>query len=228
VTVDLFADFVKETGYDVGSKCNSWEDANYLERSGVSFRNPGFPQDGSYPAVCLNWNDAKAYVAWLSKSTGKSYRLLTEAEWEYVARAGTTTRYFFGDDENAFCRYGNGADQTAKNNIAETKQKQWEFLACSDGYAYTAPVGSFLPNPFGLYDMHGNAWQWVEDCWHENYQGAPTDGSSWTTGDCGRRVYRGGSWDFSPWGLNSATRWSDFAQLRGNDVSFRVARTLSP
>jgi formylglycine-generating enzyme required for sulfatase activity len=192
VTVDQFADFVTETGYDAGSKCRMFsvrEDGKFEERSG-SWRNPGFTQGGSHPAVCLNWNDATAYVDWLARKTGKTYRLLTEAEWEYAARArtepGTYPRYSFGNDEKDLCRYGNGADQTAKSSIPNAKD--WTVAPCNDGYAYTSPVGSFAANGFALYDMQGNASQWTEDCWHDTYAGASSDGSAWTTGDCGGRV----------------------------------------
>ncbi len=129
---------------------------------------------GRRPAVRVSWKDAKAYVEWLSKETGRPYRLLSEAEWEYACRAGTTTRFWWGDDitpENA--NYGGGG------NLGKT-----------------AEVGSYPPNPWGLYDMHGNVWEWVEDCWNDGYQEAPVDGSAWTSGDCGRRVLRGGSWDY--------------------------------
>jgi formylglycine-generating enzyme len=182
VTVNQFAEFVKETGYDPGSKCWINEKGNKVEeQSGRSFRNPGFTQTGAYPAVCLNWYDAKAYAAWLAKKTGKSYRLLTEAEWEYAARGRTSSgsypRFFFGDDEDDMCRYGNTADQTFMSKFGQGKN--WSFFNCRDDYVYTAPAGSFQPNAFDLYDMHGNAYQWVEDCWHDNYQGAPTDGSAW-------------------------------------------------
>jgi formylglycine-generating enzyme required for sulfatase activity len=223
VTIDQFADFVKEAGYDAGSKCWTFEDR--------SFRNPGFPQTGAHPAVCLNWDDARAYVAWLSKKTGKPYRLLTEAEWEYAARArtepGSYPSYFFGDNENDMCRYGNGADQTAKSEIAGAKD--WTtFMNCSDGYAYTAPVGSFRANAFGLFDVHGNAWQWLEDCWHENYQNAPTDGSAWISGDCSRRVLRGGSWSSNPRYLRAAIRYRYTSDFRSLDSGFRLGRTITP
>jgi formylglycine-generating enzyme required for sulfatase activity len=229
VTVDQFAGFVTETGYDAGSKCQTIESGK-LEAEGRSWRNPDFAQTGTHPAVCLSWNDAKAYVAWLAKKTGKSYRLLTEAEWEYAARAGTTTRYFFGDEEKNFCRYGNGADQTAKSKIIG--RQYLNIVPCSDGYAYTAPVGSFSPNGFGLYDMLGNAEQWVEDCPHENYQGAPSDGSAWTSGDCSRRMLRGGSWRHNPWFLRAAVRGGPGpaegspTDRRSYLVGFRLGRTL--
>jgi formylglycine-generating enzyme required for sulfatase activity len=160
------------------------------------------------PAIFVSWDDAKAYVTWLSMMTGKTYRLLTEAEWEYAARAGTTTAYYWGDEigkENANC-VGCGS--------------QW------DG-RQTSPVGSFKPNAFGLYDMAGNVWQWVEDCWHVTYRGAPTDSSAWTSGDCSIRGVRGGSWNYDAGYVRSASRSWNSVPGRGNLVGFRVARTLN-
>jgi formylglycine-generating enzyme required for sulfatase activity len=214
VTADQFAAFVAESGYDAGS----------------CWRNPGFPQNGSYPAVCVDWNDAKAYVAWLARKTGKTYRLLTEAEWEYAARArtepGAYPRYSFGDDEKDLCRYGNGADQTAKSSVAGITGP---VAPCNDGYAYTSPVGSFAANGFGLYDMQGNAWQWTEDCWNDSYAAAPSDGSVWTYGDCGSRVLRGGSWRSVPGGgLRAADRFWGTPVNRSSVGGFRLGRTLTP
>ncbi len=226
VTVDQFAAFVADTGYDAGSNCIVWQDGKWNAQSGHSWRNPGFSQNDSHPVVCVTWNDTKAYVAWLSKKTGKTYRLLTEAEWEYAARAGTTTRYNFGDDGNAMCRHGNGADQTAKSS--DPGASGWATASCSDGYAYTAPVGRFSANAFGLHDIHGNVWEQTEDCWNENYTGAPRDGSAWTSGDCRRHVVRSGSWWNLPQILRAAMRDGPFADARGSFVGFRVGRTLNP
>jgi formylglycine-generating enzyme required for sulfatase activity len=213
VTVDQFAAFVATTGYDAGSECR---DVYNYQAEGRSWRNPGFPQAGSHPAVCLNWNDAKAYVDWLARTTGKPYRFLTEAEWEYAARArtqpGAYPRYSFGDDEKDLCRYGNDA------NVA----------SCDDGYAYTSPVGSFAANGFGLYDMQGNALQWTADCYHDSYNGAPSDGSAWTAGGCSSRVARGGSWYLGPAYLRAAGRDGTAPDVRYNGYGFRVARTLTP
>jgi formylglycine-generating enzyme required for sulfatase activity len=230
VRVDQFAAFAAETGYDAGSKCWTFEGGKYEERSDRSWRNPGFTQGGSHPAVCVNWNDAKAYVAWLARKTGNTYRLLTEAEWEYAARArtepGAYPRYLFGNEEKDLCRYGNGADQTAKSSIAGAKD--WTVAPCNDGYAYTSPVGSFAANGFGLYDMQGNAWQWTQDCYHDSYTGAPSDGGAWTAGDCGRGVIRGGAWSDYPVFLRSANRIWCTTDFRFYDLGFRVARTLTP
>jgi formylglycine-generating enzyme required for sulfatase activity len=159
------------------------------------------------PVINVTWHDAQQYVAWLSKMTGKAYRLLTEAEWEYAARAGTTTAYFWGDDigkGNANCA-GCGS--------------QWDSQQ-------TAPTGSFAANPFGLHDMHGNVWEWVEDCYQRTYNGAPTAGSAWISDDCINRVVRGGSWIDRPLDLRSAYRGGYSPVTRDDSIGFRVGRTL--
>jgi formylglycine-generating enzyme required for sulfatase activity len=227
VTVDQFAAFVKETGRDMGSTCDVWEKGKWSERPGRSWRDPGFAQSGTHPVACVSWDDAKAYVAWLSARTGKPYRLPSEAEWEYAARAGTTTRFHFGNDEKDFCRHGNGADRTAQKDVPGAKK--WTVLACQDGHAYTAPTGSFATNGFGLHDMHGNLWEWTEDCWHDSYAGAPADGSAWTTGgDCKVRVLRGGSWGYPPRYLRTAVRGQIPTAYRYVNDGFRVVLTLAP
>ena len=222
VTRDQFDAFVNNSGHDAGSKCWTYENKEVKERTGRSFRNPGYKQGGNEPVVCIDWNDAKAYVAWLSKKTGKTYRLLSEAEWEYVARAGTTTRFSFGYNEADLCRHGNGADRTAKKTY-----KNLTVANCTDNYLHTTPVGVFAANRFGLHDMHGNVWEWVEDCRHGSYNGAPRDGSAWTSGgNCARRVLRGGSWGGRPRNLRSAYRDGDGTDYRNSINGLRVARTL--
>ena len=165
--------------------------------------------------IYVSWDDTKAYVKWLSEKTVKRYRLLREAEWEYAARAGTTTPFHFGStistsqaNYDGNHTYGGGAKGLYRKK--------------------TVPVGSFPANGFGLHDVHGNIWEWVEDCWNRNYKGAPSDGSAWTSGDCSRRVLRGGSWLSFPWLLRSAYRKRGGAGHRGHGFGFRVARTLSP
>ena len=164
---------------------------------------------GSRPVVNVSWVDAQAYVRWLSRATGKKYRLPSESEWEYVARAGTTTEYWWGNDVG---RNRANCDRCGS---------RWD-------NERTAPVGSFSPNAFGLQDVHGNVWEWVEDCWNESYNGAPSDGSAWTSGECGRRVLRGGSWYNGPWNLRSAVRFRFTTGSRLSVLGFRVARTLTP
>src|SRR5215471_1861164 len=212
ITRGEFTTFVRETNHATGDKCWTFEDGKSEERTSRSFHNPGFAQDDQHPVVCVNWDDAKAFATWLSNKTGKIYRLLSEAEREYATRAGSTTRYTFGNVEKSLCRYGNVADQTAKRSIKGAEK--WTIADCDDGYAYTAPVGKFTANAFGIHDVHGNVWDWTEDCWHDNYQGAPTNASAWTSGDCSKRVIRGSSWFGYPRYLRSAGRFCEDAMGR--------------
>jgi formylglycine-generating enzyme required for sulfatase activity len=232
ITVDQFAAFVSETNYDAGTKCLSFDygQGKWEERPGHSWRNPGFSQDGTHPAVCLNWNDAKAYADWLARKTGKDYRLLSETEWEYAARGQTEPRrdprYSFGDDEKDLCRYGNGADLAWKG----VTERTWPIAPCDDGYAYTSPVGAFEANNFGLFDMRGNAWQWTEDCYRDNYtyRDTPLYGEAWTDENCRDHVIRGGSWTNIPSLLRAAARHPSPTMNRFDNIGFRVGRTLGP
>ncbi len=224
VTKGEFADFVEATGYDTGNTCSvPDEEGGLKERSGFGWRNPGYAQTDRHPVVCVNWEDAKKYVEWVSRETGQFYRLLSEAEWEYVARAGTTTKWYWGESEMGQCRYANGADlQMKKHN------SKWMVVECDDGYYQTAPVGSFQANAFGVFDTAGNVWEWVEDCHNANYKGAPTDGRAWISGDCTHRVMRGGSWHHYSGHVRSAFRdWYDL-DFQSFEDGVRVARTLTP
>ena len=236
VTRAEYAAFVSVTGHDVSGGCEVLgydADDRRIEwpRDGnASWRSPGFTQGGDHPVVCVNWRDAQAFVEWLSRETGARYRLPSEAEWEYAARAGTTTGRWWGDEAGTQqCEYANVADATYEQEVLRRfVDGDWNGGAeCTDGSARTAPVGSFSPNDFGLHDVLGNVWEWVEDCWHETYARAPAGGSAWTSGgDCGRRVLRGGSWFDLPRFLRSANRlWSITGNRRGN-AGFRVSRTL--
>ena len=162
---------------------------------------------GRQPVVDVSWQDTQAYVAWLSKKTDKAYRLLTEAEWEYAARAETSTRYPWGDAPGSSLANFDGSGSRWSN-------KQ------------TAPVGSFTANGFGLHDMIGNVWEWTQDCWNNDYLGAPTDGSAWASGNCGVRVVRGGSWLNSAVIARVANRFGLVPAIRLNFLGFRLARTL--
>ena len=163
--------------------------------------------------INVSWNDAKIYLAWLSRKTGKPYRLLTEAEREYVTRAGTTTPFWWGSTIST------GQANSDGNEIYPGGVKgEWR--------RQTVPVHSFEPNPWGLFQVHGNVWEWVEDCWNENYVGAPSDGSAWVAGNCRRRVMRGGSWFNKP--VDAAAREENDAGFRYHSYGFRVARALAP
>ena len=218
VTVGQYTDFVREMRYKT---------ANCYYPENQSWDNPGFDQTNNHPVVCVSWDDASAYTDWLSVKTGHQYRLLTESEWEYAARAGTTTAYHFG--------------RKILDNMAQYDS------------AGTAKVGIFHANAFGLYDMHGNVWEWVEDCWHDDYTNAPTNGSAWLSGcrkgiegDCEGysgdplrlckelvverelRVLRSGSWNYGAVNLRSAIRGRYATTSRLYNYGFRVARTLTP
>lgn len=166
------------------------------------------------PVINVSWNDAQEYVQWLSRQTGRAYRLLSESEWEYVARAGTTTEFSTGD-----CLSTNQANFNGN----------YEFNGCGKSGVYlqkTQPVGSYAANPWGLHDVHGNVWEWTQDCKFTNYTNAPTDGSARMTGNCPTRVLRGGSWDSEPANARSANRGNDAPAFRGYSLGLRVARTL--
>jgi len=226
VTRGEFAYFIEETGHSTGP-CVYWDmEIGYIRRGyDLDLHNPKHRnrQTGEHPMTCVSWDDAQAYVDWLRKKTGKDYRLPSESEWEYAARAGTSSRYFWGDNANLACNFANGHDETSK----QANAFNWEPLPCSDGYSSTAPVGSLEANDFSLFDMAGNLWEWVEDHYHRTYDGAPVDGSPWLSPGHSARVLRGGSWENEPRGLRSASRiWSRPAS-RLNSSGFRVALTLS-
>jgi formylglycine-generating enzyme len=223
VTRDEYAAFVRETHLADPDGCNVHEPPRWPTIRGLNWHNTGFPQTGRDPVVCVSWQETQAYLKWLSQKAGHPYRLLTEAEWEYADRAGTTTQAYWGDDPATACKYANGVDATLTERFPEVPWQ--EVIPCRDGYAFTAPVGSFAPNGFGLYDMEGNVFEWVEDCWVESFERAPADGSARTDGDCTKRVNRGGSWTSNPTGLRAAHRDEDhFEKTRVVDLGFRVAR----
>jgi len=217
VTRGEYEAFVRETSHASGDKCYTYEDDKWEERSSRSFRNPGFPQDDRHPVVCVNWHDAKAYAAWLSGKAGKTYRLLSEAEREYVTRAGTTTPFWWGTSITPRQANYNGSAEPYKGGGSKGEYRK-----------HTLPVDSFEPNPWGLYQVHGNVWDWTEDCRNDTYQGAPTDGAAWTSGNCRLRVVRGGSWGNLPQHLRSAYRLKSSTGGRGSNQGFRLARTLNP
>jgi formylglycine-generating enzyme required for sulfatase activity len=203
VTRGEFAAFISATDHKIGTGSYAWTDRGRKNDPSKSWRDPGFGQQDDHPVMCVNWHDARAYVAWLKKrSGGKAYRLLSEAEWEYCCRAGTASAYSTGERITP-----------AQANFGNTKG--------------TTSVFKFPPNAWRLRDMHGNVLEWCEDNWHDGYSGdPPTDGSVWLGGDASRRVLRGGSWYGNPRYLRSAYRNRNLHGVRDIDVGFRVARTL--
>ncbi len=188
------------------------------------------PQDegwgrGYRPVINVSWEDAQEYVRWLSRETGEAYRLLSEAEWEYVARAGTRMARYWGEGDAEQCDYANGYDAAGHAEHGFDRSR----VGCRDAWANTALVGSYRPNGFGLYDALGNVSEWTQDCWRESSwrEQPPLDGTAVDSGDCARRVVRGGAWNDEPWVLRSGFRSGDPAGNRANDLGFRIARTVN-
>lgn len=231
VSVAEFRAFVDDTKYQtdaekLGSSTVYDEDSGRtIDRRGITWRNDysGASAADNLPVIHVSWNDAKAYAQWLSARTGKRYRLPSEAEYEYALRAGTTTRYWWGDGNPT----SKIANLTGDGDKSPT-QRRWTnaFPKYSDGYWGPAPIGKFPPNPFGLRDIDGNVADWVEDCWHDNYLRAPADGRAWVNPGCERRVVRGASWGSAPDQARSAFRTSLAADARNAQVGIRVARDL--
>jgi formylglycine-generating enzyme required for sulfatase activity len=230
VTAKQFGDFVSASGYQPEAPCMEFSPPeSFTISADFNWNDTGFPQTNDAPVGCVSFFDAQAYAAWLSTISGNTYRLPTEAEWEYAARAGSTTPFYWGTDTAVVCDYANvrsaGAFTISKRQAEADVSPGFP---CDDGFAHSAPVGSFLPNAFGLYDMQGNAWEWVTDCNHKNYAGAPTDGSAWLDDrGCQFGVIRSGSY------LNLVERSSTTVRAgrpregRATNMGFRVVRVTA-
>lgn len=218
VTRAEFERFIDATGHSIGLNCDDGSPA-------MSWLDPGFAQTGSHPVVCVSFEDAQAYVAWLNTQVdGAPYRLPSEAEFELALRTDNALdAYPWGSAQDKACRYGNVADVVALEVFPS-----WFTTACDDGFAYTAPVATFAPNGLGLYDMSGNVSEWVLDCWIDSHVSGPSDGSAQLGGDCTLAVVRGGSWSTVPEGLRAFDRGADSRSARFSDLGFRVARSLDP
>ena len=219
-----FERFASDTGRKPEASCRVLGEGNAAMEgwTGLTWSLPGYVQRVNHPVVCVNWHDAKAYVEWLSAQTGKRYRLLSEAEWEYAAR-GTLTRsdYWPSDGKYPACSFGNFADTTTHDGIA------WkEHFKCTDFWWLPAPVGSYRPNQYGVYDMLGNLWEWVEDCANPGYETAPGDGRPQTCGQCEQRMLRGASWGTRPVNVRFGNRARAVADHRSVNIGIRIARDL--
>src|SRR5690606_10458495 len=231
VTVGQFRAFVNAASY-FGTAANSGGSSIYDERSGsmtdksgIDWRNDhaGKTADSNLPVIHVSWVDAKAYAEWLSEQTGKKYRLPSESEFEYALRAGSQTRYPWGDGDPTRVvgnLTGDGDRSASRRNWVNA------FKRYDDGFWGPAPVRSFEANRFGLYDMSGNVSEWVEDCWHDSYNRAPADGSAWVNPGCVQHVIRGGSWASAPDQTRSAFRLTSSAGTVNPRLGFRVARDL--
>jgi len=222
VTRDQFAAFVKATDRDMSGGCYLADGGDGKWDDNADYMHVDFQQKGNEPVICVSWGDATDYADWLSDKTGKHYRLVTEAEFEYASRAGKKTIWAWGDGNvESACRFANTMDQSGHKKYPINEASK-----CDDGFVATAPVGSFPANAFGLKDMTGNVWEWVEDCYHESYKGAPKDGSAWETDDCKERVARGGAWLENVWDNRIARRYNVDHTGRETILGFRVARDL--
>ncbi len=228
VTRGEFAAFIDSTGHKMPNQAWTYEpDAkgewSYARRDNRDWRNPGFEQTDRDPVVCVSHDDALAYIAWLNQRTGGGYRLPSEAEWEYAARAGTETTRYWGDGVEQAHLYANMADQSLRRHLGPAAAGR-SFIDSDDQYVFTSPVGSFRANGFGLHDMLGNVWEWCADMWHASYEGAPTDGSALADKGSTGRVFRGGSWYGGARGVRAAFRGWGGPTYRGGDLGFRCAR----
>ncbi len=227
VTRGQYARFVADSGHEPLPGCRVWDPAlsRFSEdgrRGWQDAATPAAPSD-DMPASCVSFADAQAYVKWLSAKSGARYRLPSEAEWEYAARAGSRTLRPWGDEAESGCDQANTYDLTA----AASYRLGWPVAGCRDGYAELAPVGSFNANAFGLHDVIGNVREWVQDCATGSYVGRPRDGRAWEwLGGCGERVLRGGSWLTPPAESRSAARAAAPAELHSGDTGLRVALDL--
>jgi formylglycine-generating enzyme required for sulfatase activity len=224
VTRGEYARFIADSGHEPQPGCRLWdaELARFSEDGRRGWRDIGAADD--WPATCVSFGDALAYVQWLSEKAGARYRLPSEAEWEYAARAGNQALRPWGDDADMGCDFANTYDLVA----AARYRLGWPETRCRDGHAELAPVGQFAANAFGLQDMIGNAREWVQDCATGSYVGRPRDGRAWEwIGGCGERIQRGGSWLTPPAESRSAWRNSAPAGDRAADTGFRVARDLA-
>jgi formylglycine-generating enzyme required for sulfatase activity len=242
ITKKQFQTYLRATNRHVASGCDTHgdgKDGNWDFVPDASWTNPGFRQRDDHPVVCVSWQDAHDYASWIAARTGQPYRLLSEAEWEYAARAGSTTAFYWGAGEDDACRFANGGDRSlvrelpAWSDAISTAQREGEpgarLLECDDGAGFTNPVGRLRPNAFGLRDMSGNVWEWIEDCYSAGpYDQHPTTGGLPDATTCDKHRARGGSWDDYPIDLRSARRTAALPlAARRNDTGFRIARDIT-
>ncbi len=228
VTHGEFDVFAEDTNFEPTVRCRVWNDKlqRYDDDDNRSWKRPGVPArpKPEHPVSCVSWQDAKAYVAWLSEKTGVAFRLPTEAEWEYAARAGSDALYPWGNNPHQGCAWVNAYDLDSR----ERYPLAWTHMACRDGHQGVAPVGSLKPNAFGLYDMLGNVWEFAEDCATKSHVGRPKDGRAWVwEGGCARIIQRGGGWMTSVARIRPGYHGDANATHRFDFGGFRVARDLS-
>ena len=234
VTLAQFRQFMTESNHQQQSMvyqgttyvgCNYFDGKRYGYVQRHSWEDPGFPQNEESPVVCVSWSDATAYAQWLSEKTGRQYRVPSTVEFEYALRAGNDTPWPWGNNPDQACDHANIADRTFSGRYPSRPN-----FDCDDGYVFVARVAQFEANAFGLYDMIGNAWEWTDDCWHDDLSKAPLDGRAYLDrddGDCDARTPKGGGWISGPGWSRAAARSKDGQHYRSYMLGFRVASALS-
>ncbi|WP_332854915.1 formylglycine-generating enzyme family protein [Duganella sp. S19_KUP01_CR8] len=229
VTVKEFAEFVHASGYPMPTKCVQMNSKKWFDDVPGTWQKHTTSSSQFEPVSCIGWNEAHAYVQWLAKATGKPYRLPSEAEWEYAARGGTSSTHYWGAKRTDACRFANVADLAAEAAIKRDydgleSKDHVGVMPCDDQSGYASVVGMYEANAYGLYDMIGNINEFVQDCYHDSYIGAPTDGSARSDGECKERVLRGGPWHWAV--FSSLERGSTEADFTGSLEGFRVALSV--
>ncbi len=216
VTIEQYSNFQTSENNSLDNGCWYFE-SGWKYSKVLNWKNPGYQQDENHPIVCVSWIDIQRFIDHINSLSKHQFRLPTEAEWEYAARANSTTTFYWGSDPKGLCTHANASDLQTLKRFPSFVSNQ-----CDDGFLETAPVGSFQSNPFGLYDIYGNAWEWTQDCWNDSYINAPLDGSAWLAGDCSRRVFRGGGWGDNPKFARSSLRNRAPSEQRKDDIGFRL------
>ena len=222
-----YREFMEESGHEMLTNgCNTWGRNRILGYvKNHRWDQPGYPQSETHPVVCVSYDDATAYTKWLAEKTSKQYRLLSSTEFEYATRARTRGPWFWGSKNADACKYANVGDGLIRRNFTHAP-----VFNCEDKYEYTAPVGSFDPNPWGLHDMLGNVWEWTQDCLHRDQSNPPLDGRPWLAedgGECDRRIPRGGSWVSGTDWVRAGAQAGDRAEYHSQLLGFRVGLTLT-
>jgi formylglycine-generating enzyme required for sulfatase activity len=234
ITRGEWAAFVKATGHALERPCRSvrtpenQKDGEVWKKqidysNDLTWDRPGFNQTDRHPVICLSMEDGTAYVAWLSKETGKTYRIPSEAEWEYAARGGTRDAFPFPYDPKTICKFANTSDKSFEAYNPKLRRSEAQ---CDDGFVWSSPVGTYPPNAFGLYDLVGNAWEWVADCYHDSYDGAPNDGSAWKEQEDCEYAVRSGGWFSAASGTRPSFRVPDPGAYRGIANGLRIVREI--
>ncbi len=216
VTKELFQWYINESGATIKPGCQVYK-KQWVFSKHASWIDPGYQQAMDHPVVCVSWQEVINFTEWLSIKLQGTFRLPTEAEWEYAARAGSPDRYYWGKNPKGLCDHSNASDRQTLKRFPTFKSND-----CDDGYLETAPVRQFKPNPHGLYDIYGNVWEWIQDCWNSHYNHTPLDGSASKTGDCHLRGFRGGAWGDNPNFARSGLRNRTAKETGKDDVGFRM------